>query len=521
MVGVAEAVPRVHEGAPARGARAFAASASSLTAPIESHLRLLLGCGGDERILPDADSGRTRYGTLLVPAPAEISFSSSTASTISERGYASALRVLQRLLDQGARSRLQLQDWLGLIRAELAALCGSGSTEVVLAASGTDAELIALAIAERLLARPITNIVVAPGETGSGVPKAAAGLNFLPTSCLGGPVTVGARLAGWAGADIEAAAVEIRTADGAPRDPAAVDHDVAVLAERALARGRAVLLHVLDTSKTGLSGPSREVAARLAALAPERMLVLVDACQLRCPLELLRADLERGFLVLVTGSKFMAGPPLSGALLLPQSIAARLETAPLPPEGLADYSARLDWPERLQETFARELTTTANLGAGLRWTAALAELQRYASIDDGIKAEFLSAFAGEVHRQAALVPGITPLDDASHGISPSASIVPLTIARPDGRPATCSQAQSVQTELRRPLPGHARVIHVGQPVEVGHRAVLRICASAPQIGLVAERLADGAEFDEAFAPIAHDLEALFAKLGHVLAGQAP
>ena len=187
---------------------------------------------------------------------------------------------------------------------------------------------------------------------------------------------VGERLAGWADADIEVDCVDIRTAAGEPRDPAAVDLDVARLAERALARGRGVLLHVLDTSKTGLAGPSRVVAGQIAALAPERVLVLVDACQLRCPPDRLRADLDCGFMVLITGSKFAGGPPLSGALLLPEGIATRLRSAPMPPEGLADYSARLDWPERLQATFARDMTTTANLGLGLRWTAALAELRR-------------------------------------------------------------------------------------------------------------------------------------------------
>ena len=107
-----------------------------------------------------------------------------------------------------------------------------------------------------------------------------------------------------------------------------------------------MLLHVLDTSKTGLAGPSREIAAQIAASAPERVLVMVDACQLRCPADRLRADLDGGFMVLITGSKFAGGPPLSGALLLPEAIATHLRSAPLPPEGLADYSARLDWPER-------------------------------------------------------------------------------------------------------------------------------------------------------------------------------
>ena len=320
MYGAAGAAQPASRGEPSTAGRASALGVAAGEGALDARLSLLMSSGGDERIWPDAVTGRTRYGTIFRPAPTEISFASSTANTISTAGYAEALRTLEALLDRGAKSRLQLQDWLCRLRAEIATLCGRGDSEVVLAASGTDAELIALAIAQRLTAGPITNIVVAPGETGSGVPRAAAGLHFQSTSCLGGPVSPGERLGGWSDADIEVSSVDIRTADGEPRDPAAVDLDVAAHAERALARGRGVLLHVLDTSKTGLSGLSRDMAARIVALAPERVHVLIDACQLRCPAGRLGSDLDRGFMVLVTGSKFAGGPPLSGALLLPRSM---------------------------------------------------------------------------------------------------------------------------------------------------------------------------------------------------------
>ena len=292
-------------------------------------------------------------------------------------------------------------------------------------------------------------------------------------------------------------------------------------------RGRGVLLHVLDTSKTGLAGPSREIAAQIAALAPERVLVLVDACQLRCPPDRLRADLDCGFMVLITGSKFAGGPPLSGALLLPEAIAMRLRSAPLPPEGLADYSARLDWPETLQATFARDMTTTANLGLGLRWTAALAELRRLATVDPCLQERFLDRFEREVRLRAGMTPRVSALADAAQGIVPNPSIVPLAVTRADGRFMSCAELAKVQAGLRAAIatdaiedaaPTLRRIFHVGQPVQLGPRAVLRVCASAPQINAVADAVAQGAAFDDAFAPVSRDLHALFAKLGHVLSG---
>jgi|SRR5581483_2813 len=514
MVGVAGAAQLARGGERERRAHPPAFGAE----PLLAQLDVLLGSGGDERIWPDPATGRTRYGTALAPQPQEIWLSSSTASTIGERGYGAARRTLHALLDHGPKTRLQLQDWLCEVRGDLIACCGRGDSQAVLAASGTDAELIALAIVERLLARPVTNIVISPGETGSGVMKAAGGLHFLSTSCLGGPVPVGARLDGWESADIEVRHVDIRTPKGDPRDPAAVDLDAADRAERALARGRGVLLHVLDTSKTGLSGPSRDAAARIVALAPERVIVMVDACQLRCPADRLRADLDRGFMVLVTGSKFMGGPPLSGALLLPGALAARLGDAPPAPEGLADYSACLDWPASLQCTFARELVTAANLGAGLRWTAAIEEMKDFAAVDEAIRTRFFSTFAKEAREGAAATPGVSLLPEVAHDHAADASIVPLVIGRLPGGWASCAEAAKLQVDLRRPLPGHASVIHVGQPVGVGERTVLRVCASAPHVNTVAARMADGAGFEAAFAPVRRNLQALFAKMAHLIGG---
>ena len=60
---------------------------------------------------------------------------------------------------------------------------------------------------------------------------------------------------------------------------------------------------------------------------------------------------------------------------------------------------------------------------------------------------------------------------------------------------------------------------MGQPVQLGPRAVLRVCASASQMNAVAERVAQGASFEDAFAPISTDLQALFGKLGDILSGE--
>ena len=45
------------------------------------------------------------------------------------------------------------------------------------------------------------------------------------------------------------------------------------------------------------------------------------------------------------------------------------------------------------------------------------------------------------------------------------------------------------------------------------------CSPAEPCALCAERVAQGASFEDAFAPISADLQALFGKLGDVLSGE--
>jgi hypothetical protein len=485
----------------------------------EALLRTLLTNGGDERIWPEPASGRNRYGTPPSPAPDEAWYSSSTASAITPGAFAVAGRALERLLGTHNGATLPIDAWLCEVRRELIALFATADSEVVFTPSGTEAEPIALAIAERLMGQrtggAISNVIIAPGETGNGVPLAAAGRCFLSSSSLGGGgACAGRRLRGWEDADIEVASVEIRTPGGEPRAPEHVDRDAEAAVEQALARGRGVLLHVLDASKTGLAGVSRAMARHCARRAPERVLIVVDACQLRCPPAQVRDDLHEGFLVLVTGSKFAAGPPFSGALFLPGGIVDRLARAAPLPAGFASFSAQLDWPEPLQAGLADGLPF-ANVGLGLRWTAALAELKALAAVDASLQAAILARFSAEVKERARAVAFAALSDDAGRSLP---SIVPLIVRDRCGRVASLGEAQKIHVLLRSPTPLAAaaapalrRILHVGEPVGIGASAALCLCASAAHVVDVALRLARGATMVEAFRPIALDLDDIFAK----------
>ncbi len=467
-------------------------------------LTLYLADGGDERIKPDPLTGRTKYGTPAGPAPDEIWFSSSTASAIDQRGFAAANDALAALF--GDSQSVGPTAWFDRLRQRIVSLFGIPATEAVLSASGTEAEFIVLSVARTLTERPLTSIVVGPSETGSGVMNAAAGRHFLGTASLAVAVDAGAHLMGIGCADVEVEAVAIRDESGQPRDSKAIDDEAAACVARALAAGRDVLLHVLDRSKTGLAGVTRQMARELVVGASGRVCVVVDACQLRCRPQRVHADLEAGFMVMITGSKFAGGPPFAGALLLPPGLAESMDEQMGVPAGLAAYSAALDWPPALRRSFADVLDLPFNLGLGLRWEAALATIEPFFALPESLRAHICAWFAAAVQRHIAARPHL-------HMVVPSvdATIFPIMtegVTSPAGAAALYKALAAEEAPAGMP-PDLARPCHVGQPVAIGDEAALRICASMPLVLDIAAHMAEGRTIDSAL--VAADLDLLFRK----------
>lgn len=488
----------------------------------------LLVEGGDTRIALAPGQALNQYGCPPQPDPGLLAFGSATASVISEVGFAAADDLRRRLLAADAQPQaIAYARELNRLRQELAQLCGAGDlpgVEIVFAASGTDLHLIAAQLTGSRASVPPLALMVNAEETGSGVPAALAGRYFSAHTALGDAVSAGNAITG-SGA-IEVVAVPIRLADGTPRPLAAVDADIESLAAHAIAQGRRVLLILTDVSKTGLIAPSLACIASLQRRWPDALDILVDACQFRLAPSTLRAYLAHGFMVALTGSKFLTGPTFSGALLIPSAAAQRLRRHPLP-RALQAYSGAADWPDGWNT--AGILDNATNFGLLLRWEAAMAELRAFRAVPEADVARFLHAFARAVeHRlesdpsfELIPVPRIDrrPLIEAlSWDHIPT--IFPFLLHHPATRsgngPLNREQTAQVYQCLQADLSGHpglnlpiaALRYQLGQPVAFGQRhglpvSALRLCASAR---LVVEATAGGR--DSSAAVIERALAAL-------------
>lgn len=499
----------------------------------------LLETGGDIRLARDPRSGLNGYGCSHRPRPWAVTFASSTASSCSERGYVAADRARLAatvLLLRGVEAKRAIGACVESVRRGIAKAFGIvGDERVILAASGTDTELLALALTH-LAGREqkILNILIAPEETGRGVPLAAKGKHFAVDTALGHDVACEAPVSGFR-PDTAVQNIALREISGAVRPVAVVEAEIEAALAAGIAAGQFVILHGLDLSKTGLLAPAPAFLARLRGKHGAAFDIVIDACQARLSAGAIRAYLGLDAVVLITGSKFFTGPPFAGAALLPAAVAARLRRGKKLPEGLAAYFSRAEFPA--DAACAENLPEGGNYGLALRWQAALAEIKALLRISAPRRAAILQGF-GEVARAAiAAQPGLLLLEappivrmEADEAWERLPSIFTFSIRAPHAphRCLTPAEARNIyvwlNTDLSALLPDDAavaaRICHIGQPVPLaqpvgeGQMGALRVSAGA--------RLLSGEPSHRPLGPKARlarefaDLAAVFEKIGLVL-----
>ncbi|GEL49600.1 hypothetical protein [Acetobacter tropicalis] len=371
----------------------------SLIGPVEA----LMAEGGDARLSVGVRTGLNHYGCSHRPRPWAVTFASSTASSLSERGFTGgelARLALMRAVLQG-NAHTFLKQKARDIRGYLAGFFGLvDSDAVILSPSGTDSALAVLAFSAACN-KPVTTVLTAPDETGSGVPFAAQGCHFAQETARSVLVEKGSLVDGFP-ADTRCLTLPLRNVEGGLRLSDDVVHSCQVMVAEEVAAGRRVLLHVLDLSKTGLLAPDMEAIAALCAAYPGCLDVVVDACQTRLMPQRVKTYLDREWAVMVTGSKFYTGPPFCGALLLPDSWKKRLAHGGLP-AGLAAYANQCEWPS---SPACQVLASGANHGLLLRWSAARAEMEAFAAIPADVVSERLHSFLHAVTQAILTQPDL-------------------------------------------------------------------------------------------------------------------
>lgn len=460
-------------------------------------LPLLLTQGGDDRLAVDPATGLNVYGCAPSPRDGVPAFSSSTASSISHGAFRRA-KVARLSLVQDL-SRLPLREAfehrIEAARRALKAQLQLDRADVVFSASGTDSQLHAHALVRMTLGEPLTTIVVASDQTGSGTAHTSRARHFSSVTALGRMVTKGGLLDE---NDDASASIGIALTDdnGHPRSAAVIDADVLKAVGAEIAAGRKVLLQTMESSKLGWRAPSDDCIETIRRQWPRHVQIVVDACQLRIDRARIKACLDKGMIVLVTGSKFFMGPGFSGAAIVPCALSERCADLDHVPHGLADYLTRYDVPAQWIG-LRQVLPDSINVGQWLRWEAALEEMACYYALPAGFAAAVFgrlgAALADIMNATQSLEPDLAdggcPLPGGDDEFS-LRTVFPFRVKGPDGYLAHEDMVKlyrSLNGDLSRSLPPSANAadrllaaqpFHIGQPVRLGTRSVLRMALGA-------------------------------------------
>ncbi|MEQ8412576.1 MAG: hypothetical protein RIC51_10980 [Erythrobacter sp.] len=454
----------------------------------------LLCQGGDARIALDPQTGLNRY--LAAPYPRRtLALASSTANDISR----AAFDHLLALMAAGLASH---DDHLDALRRRIRMAYGlENDTGVVFTPSGTDCEFVALAAVQGRAKSGVHNILLGADEVGSGCIHSARGCHFAESTALGHATEPGEPVPGMA--PVTLCDIPVRCARGEARGSRELAQVIRAEIVHAREQQQHALLHVVHGSKTGLILPRlREIDALRAEFGAQLSLV-VDACQARITSGAVRDYLARGAIVLLTGSKFMGGPPFSGFALVPARVIER--TAALPP-GFARLYRRAEWDARWAG--CEMLEQTANPGLALRLEASVFELERFQALGQEAVRRVILAFQRAIRALLLHRNGFGRIEPYRAGNAEDAADHPLemlTLATLDvsahPQAGTFDDARVLHRSLDR------KGLRLGQPVKCIPRedgswaGTLRAGLSMPQICALAE-LSD------------HDLEsAMFERIG--------
>lgn len=463
-------------------------------------LSQMLTSGGDRRIAVPRGGNTNVYGASPFPR-STLGYAASTANDISLDAFRHLEAVVAGWKHGQVLDETAYQDSLETLRCRIRSVWGLGDgIDVVFAPSGTDLELVALALTISRSDRAVTNILLGQDEVGSGCVLAAAGQYFAGETAVASGLCKGSRIAGFE--DVELLSLPVRDENGAPVSSDWMTTAIGAVVEAVNDRGGAPLVHVVHGSKTGLVLPDLDGIDRLLAGFGDRLSLVVDACQARIEADRLHAYLDRQAIVLLTGSKFMGGPPFSGFALIPAGCRPKNMIA----AGLGSLFRRAEWPASWDA--CNHLPGGANPGLLLRLEAALFELERYQALAPADRARVIERFGGAVRSLSARL-GVDLVAPALAGGSlHQATLATLDLSQLPARP-DLEMAQRWCRVLA------ARGLRLGQPVKCLRAAddrwvgTLRLSLSMPLICALArlDAAALEARFARDMARIADVLEA--------------
>lgn len=449
---------------------------------------VMLMSGGDTRLVIDKKKLLNQYGCRPFPRPEAFSFSSSTASSISNFSFNMMQNIRINLIFNALNesSNETCNQVLKDIKFKLSNYLGGGNKKIILAPSGTDIALFFSGLFNKFNGGRVQHLLVGADETGSGVPLALQGMHFAPLTASNVKVSKGELIDGYINRKIKK--INVKDANGTIKIKNQLDKEVDAAVKSIIDKNIIPILHIIDQSKLGIVAPSFSLVEKLSTKYKGKIIFQVDNSQMRMKkekvLEYMKMD---SCFMTITGSKFYTGPPFSGALIFPKNYKDFLNKSKLP-SGLKQYFSldKLNTEAYIEDNLN---INNLNFGLVLRWLAAIEEIKRYENVPESLKLLGSSQFNKHVFDIIKNCSFLEYLENNQDNKGYN-SIHPFYIIK-NGKVLSHEDCKFLyrllNDNISHMLPKDInqehflaqRKCHIGQPVKIGHHsgiesAVLRI-----------------------------------------------
>lgn len=453
---------------------------------------ILLALGADSRARPIRSVNS--YGMPLSDRSPRLPASSCTATPPDAIVLADIdtwrSTVLRRIFDTGdVPSPRELRDQVCNSLADRLGVAEEFRSRIALTPSGTDALLLlSVLVLGTASGRAVTIVMVGAREAGRGVLNAVRGLRFDSYPPMGGECQLGTPLSGLDSARLCVRDVQIRDHHGWVRPVEAVRAEIEDLIAQEHVAGAEVLVHLMESSKTGIRAAEPSWVRQWLIHWPRRLHIAIDAAQYRTDRARLLGYLAAGASVVITGSKALSAPPFCGAVLLSSALMEAAGEITAVPTGLADYLSAADLPERF--TTATTGLVPVNLGLIARWRAALTEWKKVDALSPSLRSTLSANLVDGWRRALSKLPGVEIMPTASKTV---VNFVLYGLRGPFSLAETEAAYDQITSEGG---------IYIGQPVELtpGGAVALRLAVGAATL----TRLSAGQYTDEELIALAVD-----------------
>jgi hypothetical protein len=438
---------------------------------------LTQGC--DERVHNIPATGLNKYNLNPVEFETLFQRGSCTANVLTRRSYSVSKAFLGKYSDLNYENLLETQAnrLRSLVQSEF-----KDPFDVYFAPSGSD--LVYYPLMFQMMLNPgkrILNIVSCPEELGSGSKFASETRFYANYNQFGERIEKGAFVDPENQSDVHY--LDARDADGN-----ILDRTESINALIKANPDAAVVGSLVFGSKSGIKDDLNVIDTESDTMW------VVDLCQFRVDKKLIHDLLQKGVMVMLTGSKFFQAPPFCAAMLVPRSWSEKLKAVDasiIKPYGALFSAYDVPW---FMENMRANLPAKENKGLRLRWEIALDEMEAYSYWSQGQTDDIITRWAMGVMSRLETSPYFKLMPDQ---LKTNMSIISFQVWV-DGRALNNDELKTmfdtIATDRHTGFNGGYDRVFFGQPVQYGDKSFIRLALGAFAVRGFLEK--DAAELDD-------------------------